>query len=372
LDTEAPVIELIGDDPMEVVQGGEFTDPGAIVTDNVDEQRTIDGEGLVDTSTLGTYTLTYNASDAAGNAAVPVTRTVNVAAVSPATAPVISHQPESVAIVEGGSVSFSVEIANVGLSNFQWRKDGVDVAGENGSILRLPVVSEADRGSYTVFISNPSGSIESAPALLVVGEGRILRVHAEAAGASDGASWQDAFTNLQDALRAATTGDEIWVATGVYTPGTARTSTFRMKYQVAIYGGFAGTETQRDQRDWVANPTVLSGDIDGNDTVDARGVVTQTSNIQGNNAYHVVSADANNGMPPSPISNYRTAILDGFTITGGLVGSETINASGTATFEAGIRCVDPCLSGSTQAAGQMPLHLQLVAADGAVLAERRR
>ncbi|NJM75423.1 MAG: Ni/Fe hydrogenase subunit alpha [Acaryochloridaceae cyanobacterium RU_4_10] len=37
--------------------------------------------------------------------------------------------------------------------------------------------------------------------------------------------------------------------------------------------------------------------------------------------------------------------------------------------EAGIRCYDPCLSCSTHAAGQMPLHLQLVAADGQILDE---
>jgi NAD-reducing hydrogenase large subunit len=37
--------------------------------------------------------------------------------------------------------------------------------------------------------------------------------------------------------------------------------------------------------------------------------------------------------------------------------------------EAGIRCYDPCLSCSTHAAGQMPLHLQLVAADGSLLNE---
>ena len=41
-------------------------------------------------------------------------------------------------------------------------------------------------------------------------------------------------------------------------------------------------------------------------------------------------------------------------------------------IEAGIRCFDPCLSCSTHAAGQMPLALQLLAADGRVLAERRR
>jgi NAD-reducing hydrogenase large subunit len=40
--------------------------------------------------------------------------------------------------------------------------------------------------------------------------------------------------------------------------------------------------------------------------------------------------------------------------------------------EAGIRCFDPCLSCSTHAAGQMPLWLALVAADGRVLAERVR
>ena len=40
--------------------------------------------------------------------------------------------------------------------------------------------------------------------------------------------------------------------------------------------------------------------------------------------------------------------------------------------EAGIRCFDPCLSCSTHAAGQMPLHIQLVGADGAVVSERYR
>ncbi|MFN5118381.1 MAG: Ni/Fe hydrogenase subunit alpha, partial [Cyanobacteriota bacterium] len=41
-------------------------------------------------------------------------------------------------------------------------------------------------------------------------------------------------------------------------------------------------------------------------------------------------------------------------------------------LEAGIRCFDPCLSCSTHAAGSMPLQVELRAADGALLAERRR
>ena len=51
------------------------------------------------------------------------------------------------------------------------------------------------------------------------------------------------------------------MAEGVYYPGTARTDTFQCKYGVSVYGGFAGTETARAQRNWNAHVTTLSGDI---------------------------------------------------------------------------------------------------------------
>ncbi len=128
-----------------------------------------------------------------------------------------------------------------------------------------------------------------------------------ATGAATGLSWADAFTSLQSALAAAQSGDEIWVAKGVYTPGAARSDAFQLKNGVALYGGFAGNESAHSQRDWTANVTVLSGDIDNNDGVDANGVVTDTAQIVGNNAYHVTTGDGLDG----------TAILDGFTITAG-------------------------------------------------------
>ncbi|NDB96869.1 MAG: DUF5011 domain-containing protein, partial [Verrucomicrobia bacterium] len=68
----------IGADPLEVYKGATFTDPGATVTDNVDATRTITGSGEVNTAAVGIYTVTYTATDVAGNLAVPVTRTVNV------------------------------------------------------------------------------------------------------------------------------------------------------------------------------------------------------------------------------------------------------------------------------------------------------
>ena len=77
-----PVITLIGESEITIEQGGNFTDPGATAADNVDGNITanIVVDGTVDTTAPGIYTLTYNVSDAAGNAAVEVTRTINVIA----------------------------------------------------------------------------------------------------------------------------------------------------------------------------------------------------------------------------------------------------------------------------------------------------
>ena len=82
-DFAAPAIALLGENPMEVLEGGVFEDPGAKVTDNVDPERTIFGSGTVDTSEIGSYILIYNASDAAGNAAATAEREVLVVPAGP-------------------------------------------------------------------------------------------------------------------------------------------------------------------------------------------------------------------------------------------------------------------------------------------------
>ena len=136
--------------------------------------------------------------------------------------------------------------------------------------------------------------------------GAVIYVNDDAAGSNNGTSWANAFVNLQDALGVAVADDEIWVAAGSYQPdlGTAYTQydrqvSFTMITGVALYGGFAGTETLLSQRDYVNNVTILTGDLAGNDSTDF-GDMTD-------NSYHILTANYTDA----------TAILDGFTITSG-------------------------------------------------------
>jgi hypothetical protein len=78
-----------------------------------------------------------------------------------------------------------------------------------------------------------------------------------------GASWNEAFTDLNQALALAQYGDAIWIAQGVYKPSSSddRMASFMLKNGVKIYGGFSGDELSLDARNPALYPAVLSGDI---------------------------------------------------------------------------------------------------------------
>lgn len=86
-------------------------------------------------------------------------------------------------------------------------------------------------------------------------------VDADAMGNNDGTSWADAYTSLSDALASAADSDDVWVAAGTYTPD----SSFVVSTSITVIGGFAGTETDANDADPVANPTILNGDVAGDD-----------------------------------------------------------------------------------------------------------
>jgi len=81
---------------------------------------------------------------------------------------------------------------------------------------------------------------------------RIIFVDRDAHGANDGSSWADAFTSIRAAVAASHDGDEIWIAEGLYT------ETEYVNKPLRFYGGFAGTESSRDQRDPDAHPTTVT------------------------------------------------------------------------------------------------------------------
>jgi uncharacterized repeat protein (TIGR02543 family) len=81
-DTTPPVITLTGSTPLTVAWGAAYIDAGATATDNNDPSVTVTPSGSVNTAVPGTYTITYNATDAANNSSTPVTRTVTVSAPS--------------------------------------------------------------------------------------------------------------------------------------------------------------------------------------------------------------------------------------------------------------------------------------------------
>jgi len=145
----------------------------------------------------------------------------------------------------------------------------------------------------------------------------VIYVDADAtSGVNNGESWANAYIDLQDGLATVTSGDEIWVAKGTYKPTTKadRTISFAMKDGVAIYGGFTGTETARNQRDWTTNVTILSGNI-GN------------SNDARDNSYHVLTS--------SGATITSTSVLDGFTITGSNADGNFSNSSGGGMYNDG-------------------------------------
>ncbi|MBX2926878.1 MAG: T9SS type A sorting domain-containing protein [Saprospiraceae bacterium] len=149
----------------------------------------------------------------------------------------------------------------------------------------------------------------------------VLFVHAAASPGGNGSAWNRAFSDLQDALEAAAAcpaGIEIWVAQGTYFPDRGagdRNASFTMSSNISLYGGFAGTETARDERNWTAHPTILSGDI---------GMAGDSTD----NSYTVVTA----------IDVDSTALIDGFTIRDGHADGAFLNAFTPLNAGGGMYC----------------------------------
>ena len=136
-DTIAPVITLVGDAAVEVELGSTYTDSGASAADTVDGSVDVVITGSVDTAAAGTYTLTYTATDTAGNEASQ-TRTVTVAASS-------SLKVLNV-FVNGEVDSAWDEGMNAADSGINWSSCSND-GGEDCPNIAWELVEESERGT---------------------------------------------------------------------------------------------------------------------------------------------------------------------------------------------------------------------------------
>jgi hypothetical protein len=191
-------------------------------------------------------------------------------------------------------------------SNTLWIQVGVNYDARPGETIINLCEMESDQ--YYTFTTWPTD--------ICCYGGDIIYVDANADGLNNGTSWLDAYDDLQDAFPGATNCDcnQIRVAQHTYRPTdindtSARSISFELVDNVAVYGGFppgGGTWAERNPN---AYETILSGDI-------------AAPNDHYDNSYHVVKCeDVNN------------AVLDGFTITSGKA-----NGSGDDGYGGGIYC----------------------------------
>ena len=102
------------------------------------------------------------------------------------------------------------------------------------------------------------GADESGGEVWPEGPPVVVRVAREGDDANDGSSWSSAKRTVQAAINAAAVmGGEVWVKAGTYNERIG------LQAYVHLYGGFGGTETDRQQRDWRANAAILDGRFEG-------------------------------------------------------------------------------------------------------------
>lgn len=160
---------------------------------------------------------------------------------------------------------------------------------------------------------------------MAAAQSKIYYVSSQATDTGDGSSWDNATTLIQ-ALDKAVAGDQIWVqGFDTLTGGNlyvAPKEGFAVKSGVQLYGGFAGTESRLSQRVTLGKPyqlkyrSVLSGDIQKNDTVGSVDLIFPANGTRSDNATHVLSVNLDPTQASGNNNTYPT-VINGFSIGNG-------------------------------------------------------
>jgi MYXO-CTERM domain-containing protein len=112
-------------------------------------------------------------------------------------APTITTQPASLTVTAGNNASFSVVAAGSAPLTYQWKFNGTSVGGGGtGSTYNLTGAQATDAGSYTVTITNTTGSVTSSAATLTVNAVPVTPPPSSGGGGGGGGAISPAFLAL--------------------------------------------------------------------------------------------------------------------------------------------------------------------------------
>ena len=237
-DTTPPVISLNGDATLTITKGDTYTDAGATANDNLNGDITsyMTTTGTVDTTTIGTYTIVYNISDFAGNAAVPVTRTVVVS---------FNSTPPVISLI--GDATVTIMVGDTYTDAGATATDNID-GTITGNITTSGTVNTAIAGTYliTYTVTDSDGNVAIpvirtivviadllSPSIVLIGDATITLMV--------GDTYTDAGATATDDIDGTITGSII--TTGVV--NTAVAGTYLITYNVSDAAGNAATPVIR-------------------------------------------------------------------------------------------------------------------------------
>ena len=309
VDTTAPVIALLGSNPIDVEVDSVYTDAGATASDNYDGVITgsIVTVNLVNTAIKGTYTVTYNVEDSSGNPAVEVTRTVNVV---DNTAPVITRLGTSPVTVEVDSV-----YTDAGATAFD------DIDGDlTSSIITVNPVNTAVKGTYTVTYnvkdSSNNAATEVTRTVKVVDttDPIITRLGTSPVTKNVGSVYTDAGATASDNYD----GDITASIITVNPVNTAITGTYTVTYNVKDSYSNAATEVTRTVKVVDNTPPVIT--LKGNNPETVQSGTSYTE------AGATVTDNYDTGITATITGSVNTAVVGSYTLTYNAVDSSSNTA----------------------------------------------
>lgn len=157
---------------LTVTQGQSATFSVAVTGDGPFFYQWLSNGNPINAATGSTLTLNQVLPSAAGQYSVRITNAVRAITSPEATLtvrplPVIAQQPASLVSTQGQTATFTVTATSATALNYQWRQNGIPLAGNNAS---LPIASvlPSNAGAYDVIVANSFGSVTSAIATLTV------------------------------------------------------------------------------------------------------------------------------------------------------------------------------------------------------------